>query len=271
MPRRPSPKQLSRNAANVQQSLENSLMAYAVAAGAAGVSLLALTQPAEAKIVFTPAHQTIQSGGIFRIDLNGDGVTDFTLTDSYHTSFRAGIIRNTGSIHPSGGAVGIYGAVSANQVVEATNPPFFVAALGAGVAVSSKNTFVPPFVTPDLIVCEGSGGFASHQSGQFLHATNKYVGLKFVINGQPHYGWARLNVRLAASDIGCQYQVTLAGFAYETIANKQITAGQTKGPTEVAVGDNLLSPPPEAPSLGVLAQGARGLAVWRREEEVIAS
>jgi hypothetical protein len=35
---------------------------YAVMASAAGVGMLALSQPAEAKIVYSPAHKLIESG-----------------------------------------------------------------------------------------------------------------------------------------------------------------------------------------------------------------
>jgi hypothetical protein len=87
-----------------------------------------------------------------------------------------------------------------------------------------------------------------------------------MINGQTHYGWARLNIKLAGTNIGCQYEVALAGFAFETIANKPITTGETKGPAEMTSrGD--LAPQPSTASLGALAMGSRGLSVWRREEE----
>jgi len=269
MLRSPSEKSRSRHLAEVKPSLDRSLKAYAIAAGAAGVGLAALALPAEGKIVFTAVHQTIHPGGTLRMDLNGDGVTDFTLIDSYHTSFAAGRIRNTGSIHPSAGAVNIYGGVASNVVAEATSPQFFAAGFAAGVSVNSKLTFIGAPVRPALEACYGTGGFVSGQSGQWTHATNRYLGLKFVINGQTHFGWARVNIKLEGTDIGCQYQVVLAGFAYETIANKPITTGKTKGPTEVASMEPL-TPQPAAvePGLGMLALGSRGLNVWRREEEL---
>ena|ERR1022692_2009282 len=48
----------------------------ALAAGVAGVSVLALSSPAEAKIVYTPAHVGFRDYGL---DLNHDGITDFIL------------------------------------------------------------------------------------------------------------------------------------------------------------------------------------------------
>jgi len=51
--------------------------AYGLAAGAAGVSLMALAQPAEAEIIFTPADSTIPFNKLVTIDLNHDGNPDF--------------------------------------------------------------------------------------------------------------------------------------------------------------------------------------------------
>ena len=59
----------------------------------------------------------------------------------------------------------------------------------------------------------------------------RYLGLKFLIRGKVHYGWARLNVTVGNSKI----TATLTGYAYETIPNNPIIAGKTKGPDEATV------------------------------------
>lgn len=59
---------------------------------------------------------------------------------------------------------------------------------------------------------------------------------------------------------------TLTGYAYETIPNKPIIAGKTKGRDD-AVAEESSAPPlpnPESATLGALAAGARG-SIWRRE------
>jgi hypothetical protein len=48
-----------RATAELSRSLHQQLNTYALAAGAAGVGLLALAPPAEAKIIYTPAHRVI--------------------------------------------------------------------------------------------------------------------------------------------------------------------------------------------------------------------
>jgi hypothetical protein len=96
---------------------------------------------------------------------------------------------------------------------------------------------------------------------------NRYLGLKFQIKGRVHFGWARISVTTLPNRL---FFATLTGYAYETIPNKAIVAGQTKGPDEarsIEPSNELLrepSPPPA--SLGLLAVGARGLSVWRRKD-----
>jgi hypothetical protein len=41
--------------------------------------MLALARSADAKIIYTPTHRVINPHDSFKLDLNHDGVTDFTL------------------------------------------------------------------------------------------------------------------------------------------------------------------------------------------------
>lgn len=67
-----------RATAELSRSLNHQLNMYTVAAGAAGVCLLALAQPTEARIVYTKAHKVIVS--VFDLDLNHDGTNDFVFS-----------------------------------------------------------------------------------------------------------------------------------------------------------------------------------------------
>jgi hypothetical protein len=58
-------------------ALQRRLNNYALAASAAGVSVLALVYPADAKVVFTHVHQVIGHNGVYNLDLNNDGTVDF--------------------------------------------------------------------------------------------------------------------------------------------------------------------------------------------------
>jgi len=74
--------------------------------------------------------------------------------------------------------------------------------------------------------------------------------LRFKIHGKTHYGWARLSIPFA----DYKFTATLTGYAYETVPNKPIIAGKTKGPDMVTV---------QPVSLGHLATGASAILPWR--------
>ena len=89
--------------------------------------------------------------------------------------------------------------------------------------------------------------------GQWTNVTGRYLALRFKLHGKTHYGWARLNV----VDRGFTLTGTLTGYAYETIANKAIVAGDTKGRDKDEV---------QPVSLGHLARGASAVSAWRLEQ-----
>src|SRR5271167_4822432 len=77
-----------RKTAALPESIHHRLNMYALAASAAGAGMLALAQPAEAKIVYTPAHKEIAPNNTVSLDLNHDGKIDFSIHDSFTcTSF----------------------------------------------------------------------------------------------------------------------------------------------------------------------------------------
>ncbi len=61
--------------------LDKNLVTYALAAGTAGVGMMALSQGAEAKVVASSAHIVVPvNGGLIQFDVNGDGIPDFGLS-----------------------------------------------------------------------------------------------------------------------------------------------------------------------------------------------
>jgi hypothetical protein len=249
-----------RPAAPLSAKTEKNLFTYAAAAGAAGVSLLALSQPSEAKIIYTPTHQLINPVSLLNIDVNNDGVNDFTIHNQFYT-FGAGRIRNTGSLLSYGGLLASAAQVTSNKVV-GKSP--FASALASRFRIGASDHFIGSTggVPPVMELCERSTFSTRVDNGYWPEAKNKYLGLKFSINGQTHFGWARLSVKRT----GCKITAVLTGYAYETVANKSIQAGKTSGPTEAA---DLITPVTATvpTTLGALAQGSPALAIWRREEE----
>ena len=87
----PSPR--SRTIVRLPDPIYRQLNMYALAAGAAGVSLLAFPQPAQARIVYTKAHHVIGLGGHYDLNLNHDGKTDFRL-GYFYSRVTSGTIRS---------------------------------------------------------------------------------------------------------------------------------------------------------------------------------
>jgi hypothetical protein len=249
----------SRTPANLPESVYRLLSSYALAAGAAGVGMLALARSAEAEIVYTPANVSILPKNTVPLDLNNDGVADFSFKDTtFTTSFGGG-----------GGALSVVPAQQTNQI---WGHLLFVrrnaSALYAGVQVGARGKFAPGTnlmastqVNSGLLPPAGPGTC----SGPWANVTNRYLALKFVIEGKIHLGWARLSVSCPLRSLAVT--ATLTGYAYETVPGKAIRTGQRKGDAdEISSGVSNL-PSPDAASLGLLAQGAQGLLVWRRKED----
>jgi hypothetical protein len=235
---------------------DHRLRMYELAASAAGVGLLALAQPAEAEIIYTKTHKVIGANQTLHLDLNHDGTTDFDLKDTFSTT-----------------TVGSFGRLMAvpaqqkNRVWGHTNlGKAYASALLAGVDVGPKGQFLPGAGLMAATTFTGGARGLSPANGSctapWANVTNRYLGLKFVVKGQAHFGWARLNVSCSNRHV----TATLTGYAYETVANRPIVTGKEKGAGEEN-GASLLSPESsgiddlQPVSLGRLAQGT----AWQRQ------
>src|ERR1700732_1232905 len=69
----------ARTPVKLSHSINQRLSVYTLTATAAGVGLMALAQPAQAKIVYTPAHVKFTEFPPVTLDLNNDGTADFML------------------------------------------------------------------------------------------------------------------------------------------------------------------------------------------------
>jgi len=216
-PRRPS---------KLSDSLHHQLNMYALAASAVGIGSLALSQVSQAKVVYTPADE--QVSGKLDIDLNHDGIPDFMIaswggcgsTECWFDLDAQGLSPNNGIAY---------------KLDQSFRPAL---ALGKGGVIDSRRKFVGPAT----MFASWAGSTHRKYVGYWGNVTNRYLGLEFQINGETHYGWARFNVKRNGT------VAVLTGYAYETIPNKGIIAGKTKGPDVITV-------PPG--SLGQLALGRK--------------
>jgi hypothetical protein len=245
MKRSPGP----RKTAHLSDSLHQRLHMYALAASAAGVGILALTPPCEARIVYTKINKVIGPNGVYKLDLNHDGKIDFAfknLTRGYTSSGIDSLLVGVGT-----SGRGVEGAAGKSY--------FLASALQRGARIPNSGKFAPV----GQMAVQFAGWFGTYSWGNWVNVANRYLGLKFNIHGKTHYGWARLSVTIA------NYTVTstLTGYAYETIANKPIVAGQTReSDGDGQARSSLVDPVMTATSatLGELALGSDALPGWRR-------
>jgi hypothetical protein len=238
----------------LSDSVHHQLNMYSLAASAAGVSLLALVEPCEARIVYTPAHIRIGVNESYKLDLNHDGVTDFT-------------ILNTTNMGDSTAFFTLFEKPGKGNAVEArySHNGFIrlAKALTRGARIQAGNSFNHKSA---LMASVFYGPSNPVSYGSWLNVSGRYLGLRFKVNGETHYGWARLSVSARVQRV--PLTAVLTGYAYETIPNKAIIAGQTKEQVDSSVGQpDAASPaaPTEPASLGALAVGAPALSIWRRE------
>jgi len=179
-----------------------------------GVACLALAPPSEAKVVYTPANVIIRS--TYNLDVNNDGVTDFTIQNIGKFTNRCNEFGYIDELPASGNGVVPYEVDGA-----------WAAALTQGAQIGPGQRFWESSgltMTSFSVNCP----FESFK-GPWLDVVNHYLGLSFQVNGQTHYGWARLTVLLHCGRGGCAFVATLTGYAYETISSKSINAGHTSG------------------------------------------
>ena len=230
----------------------------ATAATAAGAGVLGVARPAEAEIVFTPAHAVIGIRTGYALDLTNSGTTDF-------------ILHGTSSFNCSTVFSSLLAKPAFNNAVEGADylGLNMAKALAAGQRIGSSQRFVNQgrngVLMGAAIYSPGGGQYR----GNWIHVVNRYLGLKFQINGQMHFGWARLTVKLS---LQAPMQVLLTGYAYETQPNTPIIAGEEFGQDARVLsaprveGGNAPGAPlvansaPQPASLGVLALGAQGLS-----------
>ena len=240
--------------AELETRLDRKLVAYVAAAGAAGVGLIAVVAPAEAEIVYTRTNLSLAENERLSIDLNGDGVSDF------YFGWGGG----------SNEVFMLFNPAIGNGVVGQRTPPkrqccsSYPAPLFFGVPIGPGENF--RFQYSQRLLTAYASGTPSY--GQWTQKTNRYLGVKFLIGGETHYGWVRLSTTPLWG--------TVTGYAYESVPNKGIKAGYVGGPAvdhkaSVGAPAKMLAPVEPVPTLGLLARGADALTVWRREEDVAAA
>ena len=240
---------LSKTKTEFAARFEKMATAYVTVASAVAGAAILNAPTAEAKIIYTQTAVSINSQ--YALDLNHDGITDFTIDLCLCLPHGA---RLQADLSTPGNAVrqGDFRGSAADLPRGATIGP-------KQVFTSATSNYGGVF----MAIASAYGPY-SFSDGPWLGAKNKFLGLKFLINGEVHYGWARMNVAKGFS------RVVLTGFAYETTPNKSLHAGQTTDTADDGAKNEELSGASLTlgPSLAMLACGADALDVWRRRTPI---
>lgn len=272
---------LPRQATNLSEAFCQRLDTYALAAGAAGVSLLALASPSDAAVRFTQENIIIKRPSTVWLDFDSAVAPQFSVRNitaseivSASTLIRATFLD----------LVFVNGPGSATGVEVVPGQDHSAAALTVGSKIGSSRYFqgctFPSFCEPDGGIIMAFFSTGGSKGGNWMNASKKYLGLKFTLSDGTHYGWARFSVQTAPAGSGGKTRIsaTFTGYAYEDVPNMPIVAGDTGLPAKPSgrprallhapLGHGPASPQPAY--LGMLALGAPGISFWRKEEAATA-
>ena len=231
-----------RGEAELSKPVADRIAAYALAAGGASLGILTGAQRAEAKIVYTKTN--LQFLLHASLDINGDGVTDFYIDQVININTSPGTLFTLYASGAPGNEVRGY-----RYFVNVAN----ASRLSKGARIGASGVFYSRGLMADDGPCCGTFGAWKNDGSGFL-------GLKFQIDGRTHFGWAQISI-----DAKYPYRGIVAGYAYNTVPNEPIRAGQT------SEGDFIGEMPPRPATLGLLALGAPGLDIWRPRRQKLAS
>jgi hypothetical protein len=226
----------------LKRPLAKRVAAYGLAATGAGLGIMAGAQTAEAKIVYTPTNILFESRAVIDIDN-----VEFVITQLKETNFGYTFV-----LKAQGGAV-----------LASSRFPGWAGRLSVGARIGASGHF---YRGPQMAWAATYNCCPTHTGPWDPYGppslSSGFLGLKFLIDGQTHYGWVQVSI--IGNPQGYPYlegfRGVVRGYAYNTLPNQPILAGQTSD------SDFVGEIPPQPATLGLLALGAPALDIWRPRE-----
>ncbi len=238
------------------------LNSYGLAASAAGVALLACSNPAEAAPVCGSLSVTLRDTDTYAFNPAQQKIAPFNVAHTYNE-----LSSHTQSLQARG--FFIANTPGAKVIASANGLP---ADLASGASIGPAGNFAKGkqygLLFGYYYFSRFKGNFPPNQGG--------YVGFQFTQSGQPHFGWLR--VKLAKQN-GTRFfapGLLLSEFGYESSPNTAITAGNCGSAAEVresalpegrdAIASHKAVGQAVAGTLGALALGSEGVRLWRAKK-----
>lgn len=189
------------------------------------VLLILFVSKAQSQIVYTSVNPNFEidfssvgsAANLFPIDFNNDGVVDFNFRyDVYNPGnyFVHITSSNSFSYNPNNKAMGTgtfnsYGVPYAKPL-----------AFGTDISSASANW-----------ITEQRGPLlADQQNPNFMTLGDRYIGVRFLVNGQNFYGWILVSLG--------NNKLMIKSYAYQSTPNTGISAGDTGGSLDVKDNNN---------------------------------
>ncbi len=162
---------------------------------------------ANAQVIYTDIPDTtLLTGDIYSLDLNNDGIADYVI----------GVTPNLNSTFNS---VEIYvsSATNTNAVAASLGPAsfYYPFLIESGALINQADTWFPAYPFATLLFIYTTGSIQGNWQGGIA---NGFMGLRFKISGQTHYGWVRLDLAADAKS------AVVKDYAYNTTPDSGIVA-----------------------------------------------
>lgn len=196
------------------KELLNRLKRYSLAAGAVAM----VADQADANIIYTDVNPDFAgaSGSQYFLDLNNDNIDDFRIYHDGGSNLFIEPLASSNDVLGTGGANYAYPyAMSANSMISAS-----------ATGTWFNNGYSSGFQ---------SLNYGSCSFGNWCTVADKYVGLRFEVGGNIHYGWARLDVN------GNGSSWIVKDYAYDDVAGQGILAGASSSPSNATGATNVLA------------------------------
>jgi len=184
----------------------------AYSALAAGV--VAVGGTAEAQIIYNDVNpdQTWTADHQLDLDLNSDGINDFTFFIEVGKTYTGGPVN----------AVRVTPAVGNEFLGSSSGNFFYPFAMNVNQPINDAQTIWNGTKNGGLLTM-AFNYTAGGSYGNWINATDKYLGLRYFVGANLHYGWIRFTIDCNSAS----NTVTLKDYAYNSVAEQGILAGQT--------------------------------------------
>jgi hypothetical protein len=244
---------LRRSPAALSDSLSQKLGAYALAAGAAGVAVLACAHPAESEPICKEFSAQLTHTNNFPLYLTQPAVAPFNIAQGTNSTFRSFTTTGRGTLQWWNRGFFAPNTVGAKVLLSNGLPANLAsgANIGPGGDFGKGNSYGMLFTYGKGELSYRGGGTKTNHRGNLNLNQTDYVGFQFKDPAGVHYGWTRLSVSFENGRGKTVHTVLhVTGLGYESTPDTAIAAGSCSGnadDTEKLSG---------GPSLGVLALGS---------------